>query len=46
MWPEKQDIAEIYADKLVSKLSQPDIDRRGRLHFKKEELSAYRMMLA
>ena len=46
IWPEKRDIAEIHADQLVCKLSQPDIDRRGSLHFKKEELSAYRLMLA
>ena len=46
IWPEKRGIAEIHADQLVCKLSQPDIDRRGSLHFRKEELSAYRLMLA
>ena len=40
IWPEKRGIAEIYADQLVCKLRQPDIDRRGSLHFKKEELRA------
>ena len=32
-------------DQLVCKLSQPDMDRRGRLHFKSEELSPYKLML-
>ena len=44
-WPEKQDKAETYADQLVCRLSQPDIDRRGSLHFKSEELLPYKLML-
>ena len=38
---EKRDIAGIYADQLVRKLSQPDTDRRDSVHFKKAQLSAY-----
>ena len=43
-WPEKQDRAVTEINQLVSRLSQPDMDRRDRLDFKSDELTPYKLI--